>query len=87
MGYKQNPDVKFREEFDGTGILFHPATGKTYLLNQTAILIWKLLIQERSENELIATLEDLYGSSKSFASDVTAILNKLQTNHFIRNNK
>ena len=40
---KINTDIVFREEFDGTGILFNPDTGDTYGLNHTAAFIWKSL--------------------------------------------
>ena len=31
-----NPQIVFRREFDGSGLLFHPDTGEVFALNPTA---------------------------------------------------
>lgn len=47
-----NPQIVFRREFDGSGLLFHPDTGEVFALNPTAAAICELIAAgERDEAE------------------------------------
>ena len=52
-----NPQIVFRREFDGSGLLFHPDTGEVFALNPTAAAICELIAAgERDEAELLNSL-------------------------------
>ncbi len=36
-----NPVIVFREEFDGSGVLFDPDSGEAFELSDVSTLIWK----------------------------------------------
>lgn len=38
---KVNPLIVFREEFDGSGVLFDPDSGTAFELSEVSALIWK----------------------------------------------
>lgn len=52
-----NPQIVFRREFDGSGLLFQPDTGEVFALNPTAAAICELIAAgERDEAELLNSL-------------------------------
>lgn len=50
-----NPNMVFREEGDAA-LLFDPDTGAVWILNFTAVAVWKLLDGKRDLRQVMAAL-------------------------------
>jgi PqqD family protein of HPr-rel-A system len=46
------------------GFVFDPTSGNTFILNETALIIVKLLIQDKSKEEITTTLINEYSVEK-----------------------
>ena len=55
---KVNPFAVFREEFDGTALLFNPGNNKILNLNSSAVVIWKCLTRNMDDREIIEELQE-----------------------------
>jgi SynChlorMet cassette protein ScmD len=51
-----NPDVVIRNDFEDFAILFDPDSGKVYGLNPVGEIIWKLLKEEITVDNIITKL-------------------------------
>lgn len=63
-----NSDIQFYI-FGGHGVLFHPATGKLWVLNPVAATIWCLLPEYRDADGLSASLAERFGIGLEQAGD------------------
>lgn len=81
---KINPDLVFRKEFDGTGILFNPENGNVFYLNQTSALICSCLEKDTDRESIIAVMrEKISDIPDSLESDLDAFLAQLQEKGFL----
>ena len=80
---KINTDIVFREEFDGTGILFNPDTGDTYGLNHTAAFIWKSLEAGIGPAGLLAELARHTELPPEAENEVAAFLQELKNKGYL----
>ena len=53
-----NPNIVFRKEFDGTGLLYNTDNGQSFFLNQTSRLICECLEKGLGRAEILACLEE-----------------------------
>ncbi len=53
---KLSPHLLFRTEADGTGILFDPNDGQTFLLNRTSALICRCLEKGAEKSAILAEI-------------------------------
>lgn len=85
MMLKRNPLIVFKEEFDGTGVLFDPEKGRVLGVNTTGCFIWKNLEDVRSISELTeklcAACTDV--PADRVESDVEKFVRQLQDNGFV----
>ena len=62
---KVNPFAVFREEFDGSAILFNPGNNKILTLNSSAVVIWKALVRGADDAEIIEELREKFDGADS----------------------
>ena len=73
-----NPDVIMRDDFDDFTILFDPDTGKAYGLNPVGEIIWKLLNDKITLDNIIAKLkEECIEVSNDVETEVKEFINNL----------
>lgn len=53
-----NPDVIYRKEFDGTGILYNTDNNDAFYLNKMCVLICDLLQEGKSRDEILSILPE-----------------------------
>lgn len=83
---KLNPDIVFRQEFDGTGLLFDPNDGSSFYLNRVSALICQCLENNMDMNAILNTLRDKVANvPDSLQEQVQAFINQLEQHHFILN--
>ena len=85
MMLKRNPLIVFKEEFDGTGVLFDPDKGSVLGLNTTGCFLWKNVEEASDMADLVARLCDACTGvpEDHVASDVEIFIRKLQDNGFV----
>ena len=54
--YVVNPDVSCREEGPDGALLFNPDTDQVLVINPTGLVIWRVLEQPRTLEEVVAAL-------------------------------
>jgi sensor domain CHASE-containing protein len=85
MRYLVNPDVSCREEGPDGALLFNPDTDAILVINPTGLLIWQVLDQPRTRDEIVAHLlkvcEDV--PTDQVATDVDEFIQRLQPGGFI----
>lgn len=83
---KVNQMVVFREEFDDSSLLFDPAVGKAFYLNNVATFIWKQLCLERSLDSIESGIRAEFSNIPlDLKSDIEDFLKSLTNNGFIGN--
>ncbi len=55
---KINPAIIFREEFDGSAVLFDPDSGEAFELSATGAFIWKKISGNLGKDEVLAALAE-----------------------------
>jgi hypothetical protein len=85
MMLKRNPLIVFKEEFDGTGVLFDPEKGSVLGLNTTGCFLWKNVEEASDMADLVGRLCDACTGvpEDRVASDVEIFIRKLQDNGFV----
>ena len=79
-----NPQIVFRREFDGSGLLFHPDTGEVFALNPTAAAICELIAAgERDEAELLNSLARSTRLPPEAPADLRTFLVQLRRRGFL----
>ncbi|MDD3885446.1 MAG: PqqD family peptide modification chaperone [Victivallaceae bacterium] len=58
---KTNPDLVFKEEFDGTANIFNPEDGQVFGLNQTGCFIWKAIVAGKEFDRIVSELKAACG--------------------------
>lgn len=48
-----DPEIVFRDDFDGFGILYKPSTGETYNVNSTGISLWRAIDGKSTAGDII----------------------------------
>lgn len=83
--YRTNPDVSCREEGPDGALLFDPDTDALMVVNPTGLLIWQMLDQPSSRDEIVAyLLEVCYDvPTDRVTVDVDEFLQTLQSGDFI----
>ena len=78
---KLNPFAVMAEQFDGTGLVFHPETNAAVSLNKTGVYLWNRLKEGADEAALAAGLLERYdGVTREKAeADVAAFLEELRS--------
>ena len=76
---KVNPFAVFREEFDGTALLFNPGNNKILNLNSSAVVIWKCLTRNMDDREIIEALQEKFDGAApgELESDLRSFKSKL----------
>ena len=74
---KVNPFAVFREEFDGTALLFNPGNNKILNLNSSAVVIWKCLASGMDDSAIKAAVNSWADALEQGGANVSgAITNK-----------
>ncbi len=81
--FKLNPETVFRKEFDGTGILFNPDTGKTFFLNPTGRILYATLESCDSECEILNRLSPQTSLPEDAAAKVSHFIAELRQYGFL----
>jgi hypothetical protein len=83
--YLANPDVSCREEEPEGALLFNPDTEAIMVVNSTGLLIWQVLDQPRTLDEIVAHLlevcEDI--PMDRVTADVSEFVQALESRGFI----
>ena len=68
-------------------VLFNPANKKFCVLNATAALIWNILEEPRTVQEIVAAIRERFDAvdSQRVEEDVQRALNELRTIECVRN--
>jgi len=75
-----NPNMVLRVEDDDCAILFDPDAGSVRILNVTAAAVWQLLDGERSVDDILVRLRDMYsGFETASEAQVFKLLSELQS--------
>ena len=53
-----NPNIVFRKEFDGTGLLYNPENGQTFYLNKTSRIICECIEQGLDREGILAAFKE-----------------------------
>jgi sensor domain CHASE-containing protein len=85
MRYLVNPDVSCREEGPDGALLFNPDTDAVLVINPTGLLIWQVLDQPRTRDEIVAHLLEACEDAPTdqVATDVDEFIQSLQPGGFI----
>lgn len=77
---KLNPFAIMKEEFDGTGLVYHPESNKALTLNKSGVVLWNVFASGgTAEAGVDAILEHFKGVTREQAvADVEKFINKLQ---------
>lgn len=77
---KLNPFAIMKEEFDGTGLIYHPESNKALTLNKSGVVLWKVFASGgTAEAGVDAILDQFKGVTREqAAADVEKFINKLQ---------
>lgn len=77
---KLNPFAIMKEEFDGTGLVYHPENNKALTLNKSGVVLWKALSSAgTAEAGVDALLEEFSGVTREqAAADVEAFIKRLE---------
>lgn len=74
-------EIVMTEFADNEGVLVDLATKRYYLLNETALLIWRSLEQARPRHEVIKELTETYEvSAEQAEQSLTRVLRELAQN-------
>jgi Coenzyme PQQ synthesis protein D (PqqD) len=70
---------------EGEAVVLNVSTGHYYTLNPTATMIWELLVEQQSLNEIIATIVDTTDAkAEAVRSDVLEQVASWRTEGLIR---
>lgn len=77
---KLNPFAIMKEEFDGTGLVYHPESNKALTLNKSGVVIWNVLAANGNADAAVdAILDRFQGVTRDqAAADVQAFIKKLE---------
>ncbi len=76
---KLNPDLVFRQEFDGTGILFNPEDGSIFSLNKTSAFICMCIQKEMDREAILADMrEHIKNIPENVEADLDSFLAQLR---------
>lgn len=77
---KLNPFAIMKEEFDGTGLIFHPESNKALTLNKSGVVIWNTLVANGDVNAAVDAILDRFdGVTREQAeADVQSFLQRLE---------
>lgn len=77
---KLNPFAIMKEEFDGTGLIFHPESNKALTLNKSGVTIWNTLAANGDVNAAVDAILDRFdGVTREQAeADVQSFLQRLE---------
>ena len=81
---KANPAVVIRDDFDDFAILFDPDSGKAFGLNPVGEVIWKLMKNEITTDNIIKKLNDqCCNVSDDVESEIKEFINNLLKNGLV----
>ena len=77
---KLNPFAIMKEEFDGTGLVYHPESNKALTLNKSGVVIWNVLAANGDVNAAVDAILDRFdGVTREQAeADVQSFLQRLE---------
>lgn len=77
---KLNPFAIMKEEFDGTGLIYHPESNKALTLNKSGVVIWNTLAANGDVNAAVDAILDRFdGVTREQAeADVQSFLQRLE---------
>lgn len=77
---KLNPFAIMKEEFDGTGLIFHPESNKALTLNKSGVVIWNTLAANGDVNAAVDAILDRFDSvtREQAEADVQSFLQRLE---------
>jgi hypothetical protein len=77
--YIVNPDVSCREEEPDGALLFDPDTDEVLVVNITGLLIWRVLAEPRSRQEVVDALVEQCNNvpADQVAQDVSEFMEQL----------
>lgn len=81
---KLNPNIIFRDEFDGHGVIFNPEDGQTFGLNPTAAMIYRLIGDGKTQDEILKALnEKLEEVPENAARELAEFIQDLQEKGYL----
>jgi len=73
------------QEMDGETLLYSKVSKRTFYLNESATVIWKLCDGQRSVGEIVELLKETYPDlAEGFEADVSATLDRLMAEGAVR---
>jgi len=84
--YIVNPDVSCREEGPEGALLYDPDTDRALVVNSTGLLIWRILEQPHTRDEVVATLMERCNHApplEEVRQDVDGFIAQLRSRGFI----
>lgn len=85
MSYFVNIEKVVWRTIDGEAIILHLDSGHYYSLNKTGSLIWDLILQEKTEEEIARFLSKEYRvSEKTARKDVAEMVNHFEKELLIK---
>jgi SynChlorMet cassette protein ScmD len=72
------PTTLFREEFDGWGVVFNPATNEAVAISPMGVAVWKLLDGKHSTAAIIAEIRGRFSQvPDTVVEEITGYVNDL----------
>ena len=81
---KTNSKIIYRQEFDGSALLFDPESGETFGLNRTSAFLWEQFASGMSESEAMTALKKVCKNiPPSAEEELKAFIGQLKAKNFI----
>lgn len=77
---KLNPFAIMKEEFDGTGLVYHPESNKALTLNKSGVVLWNVFASGGNADAAVDAILDRFAgvSREQAAADVQTFIKKLE---------
>ena len=77
---KLNPFAIMKEEFDGTGLVYHPESNKALTLNKSGVVLWNVFASGGNAYAAVDAILDRFAgvSREQAAADVQTFIKKLE---------
>lgn len=77
---KLNPFAIMKEEFDGTGLVYHPESNKALTLNKSGVVLWNVFASGGNADAAVDAILDRFAgvTREQAAADVQTFIKKLE---------
>ena len=83
---KLNPFAIMKEEFDGTGLVYHPESNKALTLNKSGVVLWNVFAAGGNADAAVDAILDQFAgvTREQAAADVQTLIKKLEDAGLLR---